>query len=70
MTASLLGLEGNCVTSQKKLLAERDISKRDNSDEEKKEKSVAQRKLLHVPIFGPRSPSQQVLHYMHCLKSQ
>lgn len=34
----LMGLEGNCLTSQRKLLAERDISKRDTSDEEKKEK--------------------------------
>lgn len=70
MRAYLSGLEGNCLTSQRKLLAERDISKRDNSDEEKKEKIVEQRKLLHVRIFGHRSPSQQVLHYMHYLKSQ
>lgn len=39
MTASLSGLEGNCLTSQRKLLAERDISKRDNSDKEKREKN-------------------------------
>lgn len=36
MTASLSGLKGNCLTSQRKLLAERDISKRDTSDEGKK----------------------------------
>lgn len=38
VTASLSGLEGNCFTSQKKLLSERDTSKRYPSDEEKNEK--------------------------------
>lgn len=45
MIVSLSGLKGNCVTSQRKLLAERDISKRDNSDEEKKEKKCCTKEV-------------------------
>lgn len=59
------------VSLPKKNYCQKETPQRDTLVMKKKmKKSIVQRKLLHVFIFGPRSPSQQVLHYMHCLKSQ
>lgn len=61
MTALLSGLEGNCLTSQRKLLAERDISERKALVTKKRGKMFKQRELLHTHTFEHKSSSLHAL---------